>query len=37
MAGKVREWWSDQEIDELVYNLYELTDDEIKIIEETAS
>jgi len=24
-------------VDKLVYNLYELTDDEIKIIEETAS
>ena len=37
MAGKVREWRSDQEIDKLVYNLHELTDYEIKIIEETAS
>ena len=36
MPGKVREWWSDQEIDKLVYNLYGLTEDEIKIIEETA-
>ena len=26
-----------QEIDKWVYNLYELTDDGIKIIEETAS
>jgi len=24
-------------VDKLVYNLYELTDDEIRIIEETAS
>ena len=28
---------TDQEIDRLVYNLYGLSDDEIKIIEETAS
>ena len=27
---------TDQEIDQLVYELYELTDDEIKIVEEAA-